>query len=83
MVLTIENIIMEKWKKRILMNALGKKKGDKKMAQSDDLEFERIITIAKGFGWQVLKQEIKDMTLELVLEKRRVEPETDITLQPT
>ncbi len=53
------------------------------MAQIDELDFERIITIAKGFGWTVLKQETKDTDLELMLGKRRVEPETDITLQPT
>lgn len=53
------------------------------MAQTDELDFERIITIAKGFGWEVKKQEIKEVNLELNLEKRRVEPESDITLQPT
>lgn len=65
------------------IHLFNEEKGGDEMAQVDDLDFERIISIAKGFGWQVRKQEIKDTDLELVLEKERVEPETDITRQPT
>ena len=53
------------------------------MAQSDDIEIERIVSIAKGFGWQVKRQEIKPMNIEIELEKRRIEPESDITVQST
>ena len=53
------------------------------MSQIDQLDFERIENIAKGFGWKVKQTEIKEQYLEMKLEKLRVEPETDITVAPT
>lgn len=57
--------------------------GNIKVSRVDELDFERLSNIAKGFGWQMKKTEIKLSTLEVVMEKERVEPDTDITLQPT
>lgn len=53
------------------------------MTRSDELDFDRIQGLLEGFGWKVKKTEIKHATLEMEIEKERVEPETDICVQPT
>ncbi len=60
-----------------------KKKGVEKMARSDELDFDRIQGLLEGFGWKVKRTEIKPLTLEMEVEKDRVEPDTDICSQPT
>ena len=74
---------MEKWMKIILMNALKGKKGDLKMAQIDELDFERLGNLSAGFGWRIKQKEILEDKLTVTLEKERVEPETDLSSEPT
>lgn len=34
-----------------------------------DLEIERIMNLVRGFGWEKVKQEVKDNEITLVLKK--------------
>ncbi|KKL24340.1 hypothetical protein LCGC14_2416280 [marine sediment metagenome] len=70
---------MEKWKKRILLNALGKKKGDKKMVQIDDLDIERLDNLCKNFGWCITYKDTTPDKIKVMMEKERENPETDFT----
>ena len=49
----------------------------------DDLDFERVKNLVEGFGWKVTSQSVKDVNLEITFEKKREEPESDITVMPT
>ncbi len=53
------------------------------MGQKDELDFERMESLASGFGWETTKKEIEPTELKMSMKKLRVEPETDITTQPT
>lgn len=53
------------------------------MAMIDELEMERVRNLVGAFGWRVKRHEIHETTIEMVLEKKREEPEQEITVQPT
>ncbi len=53
------------------------------MARCDELCFERMRSLAEGFGWTITKTEVGPGKLEIIMERDRDEPETDITVQST
>ena len=53
------------------------------MVRCDDLCFERMKSLAEGFGWTIKKTEVTPGKLEIIMERDRDEPETDITVKPT
>jgi hypothetical protein len=53
------------------------------MPVTDELDFERMVNLADGFGWKVKARNIHALTLELVLEKDRIEPDLDQVKVPS
>lgn len=41
------------------------------MAQLDDIEFQKISSLVRQFGWEVVKQEIQNNDLVVLLRKKR------------